>query len=202
MGFGDGTTSNAPSVSKTYDTAGVFRVRFRVFHPCGGFDDFIDSITVLAAPKTNGLTYDKPDPCRENQIRIKPNILLGTLGRVWVDSLNLSDSTRNPILFFPKAGIYWVKYAVIHPQTGCERIDSGQVPSPRESPAGAPPACPSAWCSRWHCSGGRCCNGPRSLRPDAVHRPVTAVFPAECTRLLAICATVRFFRSIGGREKF
>lgn len=125
--FGDGTTSNAPSVSKTYDTAGVFRVRFRVFHPCGGFDDFVDSITVLAAPKTNGLTYDKPDPCRENQIRIKPTILVGTLGRVWVDSLNLSDSTRNPTLFFPKAGVFWVKYAVIHPQTGCERIDSGQV---------------------------------------------------------------------------
>jgi gliding motility-associated-like protein len=125
--FGDGTTSNAPSVSKTYDSAGVFKVRFRVFHPCGGFDDFLDSITVLASPKTNGLTYEKPNPCRENQIRIKPNILLGTLGRVWVDSLNLSDSTRNPILIFPKAGNFWVKYSVIHPTTGCERIDSGLV---------------------------------------------------------------------------
>ena len=102
-------------------------MRFRVFHPCGGFDDFVDSITVLAAPKTNGLTYEKPDVCRENVIKIKPNILLGTLGRVWVDSLNLTDSTRNPILTFPKAGIFWVKYAVIHPTTGCERIDSGQV---------------------------------------------------------------------------
>lgn len=125
--FGDGTTSTNPSVSKTYDSSGVFRVRFRVFHPCGGFDDFVDSITVLAAPKTNGLTYEKPDVCRENVIKIKPNILLGTLGRVWVDSLNLTDSTRNPILTFPKAGIFWVKYAVIHPTTGCERIDSGQV---------------------------------------------------------------------------
>ena len=125
--FGDGTTSNVPSVSKTYDSVGVFRVRFRVFHPCGGFDDIIDSITVLATPKTNGLTYEKPERCRENLIRIKPNILNGTLGRVWVEALNLSDSTRNPILLFPQAGSFWVKFEAINATTGCTIIDSGRV---------------------------------------------------------------------------
>jgi hypothetical protein len=37
----------------------------------------------------------------------------------------------------------------------------------------------------------------RSLEPDAAHRPAKAVFPAGCTRSLAICASARFSRSIG-----
>src|SRR5579871_1736493 len=66
---------------------------------------------------------------------------------------------------------------------------------PRGSPADAPPARPSARCSRWHCSGGRCCNAPHGPRPDAVHLPATAGFPAECTRFSAICASVQSCRS-------
>src|SRR5581483_6060558 len=52
----------------------------------------------------------------------------------------------------------------------------------------SPPGYPSAW-------DGRCCSAPRSLRPDAAHRPAPAAFPAECTRFSAICASAQSCRS-------
>lgn len=125
--FGDGTTSSNPDMVKTFDSVGVYKIRFRVFHPCGGFEDMIDSITVLASPKTNGLTATKRDRCVENIIQIKPNITAGILGRTWVDAINLVDSSRNPILSFPKAGLYTVKFLAINTTSGCTKIDSGQV---------------------------------------------------------------------------
>lgn len=125
--FSDGTTSTDAALSKTIETSGIFRMRLRVFDFCGGYDDITDSITVLPSPKTNGLTYEKTDVCNETSIRIKPNIVNGTLGRVWVDGFNLSDSSLNPILLFPQAGNYWVKYEAIHPISGCKIIDSGLV---------------------------------------------------------------------------
>src|SRR5208282_1812562 len=42
-----------------------------------------------------------------------------------------------------------------------------------------------------HRHGQRKGNAPRSLRPDAVHLPVTAAFPAEGTRFSTICASAQ-----------
>jgi gliding motility-associated-like protein len=125
--FCDGTTSNRLTVSKTFDSVGVHCIRLRVFHPCGGYEDITDSITVKAAPKTNGLTYFKPEICRENWIRIQPNITNGVLGRIWMDGQNFADSSHAPTFLFSTGGNYLIKYDATHSFTGCSVTDSGLV---------------------------------------------------------------------------
>jgi gliding motility-associated-like protein len=44
-----------------------------------------------------------------------------------VDSLGLADSSRNPVLLFPRAGAFWVKYSATNDSTGCAVVDSGLV---------------------------------------------------------------------------
>jgi gliding motility-associated-like protein len=123
--FPDGTSNTSSTVTKRFDTAGTYVVRFAIFHPCNGRDTISDTIVVLPTPQTNRLGFVKIDSCNERVLRITPNVQNGVANRIW-SPLGVVDSLRNRVTF-PQSGLFWVYYSAVNSANGCTALDSGQV---------------------------------------------------------------------------
>lgn len=125
--FGDSTMSDSPNIVKVFYKSGIYPVKFRTYHPCGGFSEYIDTISVWITPTTKGLTYEKVNQCDAYKIRIKPIVQNGVLVKVWADSATVLEQSANPILNFTHDGTFMVRYTVKNIITNCEQTDSGLV---------------------------------------------------------------------------
>ncbi|MEX0968329.1 MAG: PKD domain-containing protein [Bacteroidia bacterium] len=118
--FGDGTTSNGSNPHKTYDSAGVYKVKLLVSNSCGA-DSMEGSVLVTDIPKAGfEKNISSPNGCTPITVDLNDTSTGGNISRKWIISPNTgwmldtaaSDSAPDPRVVFTDGGSYIITLAI------------------------------------------------------------------------------------------